>query len=68
MSSDVLAVRFPDRETEYVFGTRLEVGDTLTRGDTEWVVTALEPDRAGQTVATVRPADVQAHTLVEPDD
>ena len=59
--SDVLAVRFPDRETEFLFGTSLKVGDTLTRQGEEWVVTAIAEDGEGQAIATVRLADVRVH-------
>jgi hypothetical protein len=59
--SDVVAVRFPDRQTEFLYGTRLKVGDTLTRQGEEWVVTAIAEDGEGQAIATVRLADVTAH-------
>ncbi len=65
--SDVLAVRFPNRETEYLLGSKLDVGDTLTRAGEEWIVTSVEADANGVIVATVRPADVSAHMSSDGD-
>jgi hypothetical protein len=58
MASQMVSIRFPTGESEFrITAETPQVGDTLKRGDDEWLVSDIGADENGRAIVILGPLD-----------